>query len=148
MFNGAVWRFHVPYVRRIKQFAPSSSQLQAKGANTLNLRDKTSRTSATLILNASLDPVLLNNRAKLLNEAGYYTTAAHSLEEAMRTAVSMNCDLALLCYSFDSTQRTAISERLQRLSPGTAIVWLQPGMDDNQCVFVARVKDALNRMIA
>lgn len=114
----------------------------------LNLRDRTSRTSATLILNASPDPGLLNNRARLLNQAGYYTTAAHSLEEAMQAAATMNCDLALLCYSFDCTQRTAISERLRTLSPGTAIVWLQPGLDDNQSIFVARVKNALQSMVA
>ena len=114
----------------------------------MNLRDKTRRTSATLVLNASPDPGLLNNRAKLLNEAGYYTTAAHSPEEAVHLAGSMNCDVALICYSFNGTQRAAISERLQRLSPGTAIVWLQPGLDDNQCVFVSRVRNALERMIA
>ena len=114
----------------------------------MNLRDITSRTSATLILNASPDPGLLNNRARLLNHAGYYTTAAHSLEEAMQAAATMNCGLALLCYSFDCTQRAAISERLRTLSPGTAIVWLQRGMDDNQCILIFRVKNALERTIA
>lgn len=66
----------------------------------------------------------------------------------MQMAAIMNCALALLCYSFDGTQRATMSERLQTLSPGTAIVWLQPGMDDNNGIFVSRVKDALEKMIA
>jgi CheY-like chemotaxis protein len=99
-------------------------------------------------LNASPDATLLKDRARLLNEAGYYTTAAHSPEEAMQMAATMNCDLALICYSFDSTQRATMSERLRRLSPGTIIVWLQPGMDDNNGIFVSGVKNALQRIIA
>lgn len=113
----------------------------------MNLRDTISQTLPTLILNASPDPALLNTRAKLLNEAGYYTTAAHSPEEAMQLAASMNCNLALICYSFAGREKLAISERLRRLSPCTTIVWLQQELDDNQAIFVSRVRDALDRMV-
>lgn len=113
----------------------------------MNLRD-TNPTSPTLILNASPDAGLLNSRAKLLNEAGYYTTAAHSPEETLQIAASMNCNIALICYSFAGKERMAISERLRRLSPCTTIVWLQPGLDDNHVIFVSRVKNALATSVA
>jgi len=102
----------------------------------------------TLILNASPDSALLNNRAKILNEAGYYTSSARTAEEAVQYAASMNCDLAIICYSFASNEIKTLSERLQRLSPGTTIVCLEPGLDDNTSVLVSRIQEALSRLSA
>jgi DNA-binding response OmpR family regulator len=115
----------------------------------LNLRDiNTSQTAVTLILNASPNSALLNHRAKMLNNAGYYTSSAHTPEEAMQLAVTMNCDVALICYSFASSERKALSERLQKLSPATTIVCLEPELDNNQAVLVSRIQQALTRLIA
>jgi len=114
----------------------------------LNLRDKTSQTAVTLILNASPDSALLNNRARILNDAGYYTSSARTPEEAVHYAATMNCDLALICYSFASNERKMLSDRLRRLSPGTTIVCLEPGLDESTGVLVSRVQEALARLSA
>jgi len=114
----------------------------------LNLRDKASQTAVTLILNASPDSALLNNRARILNDAGYYTSSARTPEEAVHYAATMNCDLALICYSFASNERKMLSDRLRRLSPGTTIVCLEPGLDENTGVLVSRVQEALARLSA
>lgn len=114
----------------------------------MNFRDKTSQTPATLILNASPDATLLSNRAKVLNGAGYYTSSAHTLEEAAAHAANMNCDLALICYSFSSHEKKAIYERLQSLSPGTTIVYLEQGQDENTNILVSRIQEALTRLSA
>lgn len=114
----------------------------------MNLRDKASQTPATLILNASPDSNLLNNRARLLNSAGYYTSSAHTPEEAAQHVVGMNCALALICYSFSSKEKKAILERLQSLSPDTTILHLEEGQDENTNVLVSRVRKALTRLSA
>ena len=115
----------------------------------MNFRDlSSSQPAVTLILNASPDSELLNNRAKVLNDAGYYTSSARTPEEAAQHAASMNCTLALICYSFASAERQALSERLRRLSPGTTIVCLEQGQDDNQGLLVSRIQEALNRAVA
>jgi len=114
----------------------------------LNIRDKASQTPATLILNASPDSTLLSNRAKVLNSAGYYTSSAHTPEEAAAHAVNMNCDLALICYSFSSNEKKVIYERLQRLSPGTTIVYLEQGQDENTSILVSKIQEALTRLSA
>lgn len=114
----------------------------------MNLRDKTSQTAVTLILNASPDSVLLSDRAKMLNRAGFYTSSAHTPEEAAQHAVSMNCDLALICYSFTSNEKKTIFDRLQSLSPGTTIVYLEKGQDENTNVLVSKIREALTRLSA
>ena len=114
----------------------------------MNLRDQTSLTTVTLILNASPDSALLNSRAKMLNDAGYYTSSARTSEEAVRYVMRMNCAVAIICYSFAGTQRKALSERLRKLSPNTTIICLEPGLDDSQGVLVSKVEEALTRLTA
>lgn len=115
----------------------------------MNSRDNNiSQPAATLILNASPDGVLLNDRAKMLNEAGYYTSSARTLEEALQHATSMNCTLALICHSFATAERKALTQRLHELSPGTAIVCLDQEADKNQRVLVSRIERALARLTA
>lgn len=113
----------------------------------MNPRDST-QSAVTLILNASPDSDLLSSRAKILNEAGYYTSSARTAEEAVQYAASMNCDLALICYSFASIERKTLSERLRTLSPGTTIVCMEPGLDESTGALVSRIQDALARLSA
>lgn len=114
----------------------------------MKIRDNTSQFPVTLILNASPDSDLLSNRAKALNSAGYYTSSAHTPEEVAQHVASMNCDLALICYSFSSSDKKAIFDRLRLLSPGTTIVCLEQGQDENTNVLVTRIQQALTRMSA
>lgn len=115
----------------------------------LDLQDNTTgRNAVTLILNASPDPFLLNRRARTLNDAGYYTSSARTVEEAVLHAAKMHCTLALICYSFASIERKIISERLSELSPGTTIVCLEPELDKNQRFLISRVEAALAKLIA
>jgi DNA-binding response OmpR family regulator len=114
----------------------------------LNLRDQTSQTTVTLILNASPDSALLNSRAKMLNDAGYYTSSARTSEEAVRFVMRMNCAVALICYSFAGAERKALSERLRKLSPSTTVMCLEPGLDDNAGALVSKVEEALTRLTA
>src|SRR5215471_2841393 len=99
--------------------------------------------AVTLILNASPDSELLNSRAKMLNDAGYYTSSARTPEEAAQYAASMNCHLALICYSFPSGEQKALSERLRKVSPDIPIVCLEQDSDDNTGLFVSRIQEAL-----
>ena len=112
------------------------------------LRDTTNENPVTLILNASPDSTLLTNRAKVLNSAGYYTSSAHTPEEAAQHVVGMNCALALICYSFSSKEKEAILKRLQSLSPGTTIMYLEEGQDENTNVLVSRIQKALTPLSA
>jgi|SRR5215510_8237861 len=122
----------------------SSVPPSGKGDNALNFRDiSTHQPSVRLILNASPNAELLNSRAKVLNDAGYYTSSARTPEEAAQYAASMNCDLALICYSFPNGEKKALSDRLRRVSPDTTIVCLEQGSDDNHGVFVSRIQEAL-----
>ena len=105
----------------------------------MDLRDK----KFTLILNASPDSDLLNHRAKVLNEAGYYTSSVRTVDEAARHAVSMNCALALICYSFAAGEKEALAERLHRLSPGIRVVCLEPQLDNSQGALISKVEQAL-----
>ena len=115
----------------------------------MNLRDSnTSQTSVILILNASPNSDLLNSRAKMLNDAGYYTSSAGTPEEAVLLAAAMHFAVALICHSFAIDESRALSERLRKLSPSTAIVCLQPELDNQQGILVSRVEQALARLIA
>ena len=81
----------------------------------------------------------------MLNDAGYYTSSARTPEEAAQYAVSMNCHLAIICYSFPSQEKKALSDRLRRVSPDTPIVCLEQGSDDSTGVFVSTIQEALSK---
>jgi DNA-binding response OmpR family regulator len=119
----------------------SLRSISGKGATALDLRNS----RVTLILNASPDSLLLNSRAKTLNDAGYYTSSVRTTEEAVHHAASMKCALVLICYSFGGKEKKTLSERLRKLSPGTRIVCLDPELDNNQSVLVSRVEEALQK---
>jgi DNA-binding response OmpR family regulator len=108
--------------------------------------DSNGANNATLILNASPDSTLLHHRAKILNDAGYYTSSAQSAEEALRYASSMHCALALICYSFAGAERKALADHLSKVSPGITIMWLDPELDQNQRVLMSKIESALARL--
>jgi carboxylesterase type B len=117
-------------------------------SSALNSGDSAGANSATLILNASPDSALLDHRAKVLNGAGYYTSSAHTLEEALQFARSMHCALALICYSFDGVERNVLVQRLGRVNPAMGILCLDPELDENQLVLISRIESALARLSA
>jgi DNA-binding response OmpR family regulator len=115
----------------------------------LNLRDcSINQSGATLILNASPDAMLRHHRARMLNRAGYYTSSVQTAEEAVHHAASMNCALALICYSFANAERKALSDHLRRVSPGTTIVCVEPGLDRNHRVLAYRIERVLSKLTA
>lgn len=110
----------------------------------MNFRDIVmTQPAVKLILNASPDSELLSSRAKMLNDAGYYTSSARTPEEAAQYAASMTCHLALICYSFPTQEKKALSDYLRRISPNTSIVCLEQGSDDSTGVFVSTIEEAL-----
>jgi len=130
-------------VYRTRQRA-SSVPSSGKGDNALNLRDiAMTQPAVTLILNASPDSELLTSRAKMLNDAGYYTSSARTPEEAAQYAASMTCHVAVICYSFPTQEKKALSDQLRRISPKKSIVCLEQGLDDSTGVFVSTIQEAL-----
>ena len=114
----------------------------------MKLRDRSNHHSVKLILNASLDALLLKTRAKALNNAGYYTSSAHSSEEVVRLASGMHCDLAVICHSFGDVQQKRIEELLRKVSPGTRVLFLDSGLEGDDQIFLALIQQALGRMSA
>lgn len=115
----------------------------------MNVQDSyLSHAAATLILSASPDSELLNRRAKMLNDAGYYTSSARTMEEAIQHAGSMNCTVAIICYSFAGAERKELAQRLRTMSPETTIVCLDHDVDKNQNTLIARIEKALARLTA
>jgi DNA-binding response OmpR family regulator len=110
--------------------------------------DGTGPNIATLILNASPDSILLHHRAKILNRAGYYTSSARTLEEALQFARTMHCTLALICYNFASAERKLLARRLSRVNPSMGILCLDSEVDKNQRVLISRIESALARLTA
>jgi hypothetical protein len=78
----------------------------------------------------------------LLNDAGYYTSSARTPEQAAQLATKMNCDFALICYSFGSSERRRLSELLRRLSPETIVLLLESGADDDKHVLLTRIQQS------
>lgn len=103
---------------------------------------------ATLILNACPDPKLLEHRAKVLNDAGYYTSSARTAGDAAQLALSLDCSLALICYSFSAIDQRALLAYLKKFSPRTSIICLHPDLDSNQRIFISRVEQALEQPIS
>ena len=99
-----------------------------------------------LILNASPDADLLSSRAKMLNDAGYYTSSAHNSDEITQIAATMRCDVAIICHSFDGVQQKSIQQRLQEVSPGTHVVFVNRDMDQDRHIFVTRIREAFARL--
>jgi len=69
--------------------------------------------SAVVILNASLDVDLRETRARILNQAGYYTSSAESAEEVIRLAANMRCPIVIVCNSFNHAERGKICANIR-----------------------------------
>jgi len=99
--------------------------------------------AVTLILNASPDSELLTSRAKMLNDAGYYTSGAQTPEEAIELAGQLHCPIAIVCHSFTASERRWIHARLQEDAPTTTIVFLGESGDADPKVLLSAVKSAV-----
>src|ERR1051326_1979512 len=102
--------------------------------------------SPILILNACPDVQLRGVRAKILNDAGYYTTSASTPEEASRLSTRMKCALAVVCYSFSKREQRHIRDRLQEQSPATSFVLLDHAVDEDPKGFLTQIRKALYKL--
>ena len=102
--------------------------------------------SPILILNACPDVQLRGVRAKILNDAGYYTSSASTPDEASRLSARMNCALAVVCYSFSETEQQTIHDRLQEQSPATRFILLDHVADEDPKGFLVKIRKALYKL--
>ncbi len=98
---------------------------------------------ALVILNVSRDSFLREARAKTLHDAGYYTSAAQTLEEAITLSTQMRCAIAIVCHSFTASERSFIHMRLLEDAPATTVVLLGESGDRNPAVLLSAVKAAM-----
>ena len=104
------------------------------------------KTLPILILNACPDIQLRGIRAKILNDAGYYTTSARTSQEVSQLSTRMNCALAVVCYSFSEIEQRAMRDQLHQQSPATRLVLLDHAVDEDPKNFLARIKKALYKL--
>jgi DNA-binding response OmpR family regulator len=97
---------------------------------------------AVVILNASPDQSLLNTRAEVLHEAGYYTSSANTSDEAIALATQLNFPVVIICHGFKDEERQLLSERIREILPSTKIIFLQNGDFDAQHL-ISTVRRAL-----
>ena len=96
-----------------------------------------------MVLNVSRDPFLRVARAKTLHDAGYYTSAAQTPEEAIELAAQLHCPIAIVCHSFTASERSWIHARLQEDAPTTTIVFLGESGDADPKALLSAVKSAV-----
>ena len=82
---------------------------------------------AVVILNASPDQSLLSTRAEVLHEAGYYTSSAHTSEDAIALATQLNFPVVIICHGFKDEERQLLGERIREILPSTKIIFLKHG---------------------
>jgi DNA-binding response OmpR family regulator len=85
---------------------------------------------ALVVLNVCRDPLLREERAKTLHDAGYYTSGAQTPEEAIQLATQINFAIAVVCYSLTARERTLVREWMQEKAPATTVVLLGKSSDD------------------
>lgn len=98
---------------------------------------------ALVILNICRDPILRETRAKTLHDAGYYTSAAETPQEAITLAMQMNCAIAIVCHLFAAPERRLIQVRLQEIAPTTTVVFLGKSSDRDPRVLLSAIKTAV-----
>jgi hypothetical protein len=98
---------------------------------------------ALVILNICRDPILREARAKSLHDAGYYTSAAQTAQEAITLAMQMNCAIAIVCHLFTAPERRLIQVRFQEIAPTTTVVFLGKSSDRDPRVLVSTIKTAV-----
>jgi DNA-binding response OmpR family regulator len=112
----------------------------------LESRNKSGKTLPILVLNASPDAHLRDLRAKILNDAGYYTSSARTAGEVLELSSRMNCDVAIVCHSFNNAEQQLIHEQLERTSPTTHLLILDNAADVDPKILLNRVKKALFKL--
>jgi DNA-binding NtrC family response regulator len=112
----------------------------------LEPRSQSSNTPPILVLNASPDAHLRDLRAKILNDAGYYTSSARTAAEVLQLSSRMHCDVAIVCHSFNHAEQQAIHEQLERTSPTTRLLVLDEAVDVDPNILLNRVKKALFKL--
>lgn len=105
-----------------------------------------SKTLPVLILNACPDLDLQKRRAKILNDAGYYTSSAATTDEVSRLSVRLNCTLAVVCHSFSPAERKTIKDQLLKDSPATRLLVLDHDLDSEPKNLLANIKKALYKL--
>jgi hypothetical protein len=98
-----------------------------------------------LILNACPHIELQRKRAKILNDAGYYTSSARTTDEVAEL-LRMPCALAVVCYEFTPVEQRAIQAQLAHESPGTLLLMMDHAMDADPKSFLLKVKKALYKL--
>jgi len=101
--------------------------------------------SAVVILNASLDVDLREARARVLHQAGYYTSSAESAEEVLHLAASLRCPIVIVCNSFSDAERGKICAIIRATAPTTTVILLNEFAANDPRILVDRVKKALQR---
>jgi len=101
-----------------------------------------------IILNACPERGLRELRAKLLNQAGYYTSSACSSEEAITLALHLNCAVTLICHSFSLDERRFMRTRIQSVLPATKILLLKPEDSIDPEIVISSVRGSLRETLA
>ncbi|SRR6266700_136783 len=110
-------------------------------------RSTSDPTPAVLVLNASLDLDLRENRAKILHRAGFYTSSAENAEEVIFLAAWLRCPIVIVCHSFNQAERRRIYDRIRENAPGTTVILLNDFADSDPVVLIDTVKRALQPRI-
>jgi hypothetical protein len=102
-------------------------------------------TLPVLILNACPHLELQRKRAKILNDAGYYTSSARTTDEVAEF-LRMPCALAIVCHEFTPAEQRAIQAQLTHESPNTKLLMLDHTIDNDPKAFLAKVKRSLYKL--
>jgi DNA-binding response OmpR family regulator len=102
----------------------------------------TKRSPALVILNVCGDSILREERANAQHDAGYYTSAARSREEAIQLATQMNFAIAVLCHSLTACEQRSVREWMRERAPETTVILLWKPSDDNPELLLSAVRTA------
>jgi DNA-binding response OmpR family regulator len=76
----------------------------------------------TLVLMVGRDPLLMETRAKVLQQAGYTVESSLSFTEAIDKFLAGDFDLVLLCHSIPVEARERLTRRLREHTSRTPII--------------------------
>jgi DNA-binding response OmpR family regulator len=98
---------------------------------------------ALVILNICRDPLIRQARAKTLNDAGYYTSAAESPEEAISQASAVYCAIAIVCDSLSEAERRSIQLWMQEHAPTTTVIILGKSVEADPELLLSSIRTAV-----
>jgi DNA-binding NarL/FixJ family response regulator len=96
-----------------------------------------------VVVNASRDPILREERAKALNDAGFYTASAQTPDEAINLTTQVKPAIAILCPSFTDAERRAIGLRIHKEAPATTVILLGKSTAADSHAVVSAVRAVL-----